>query len=188
MFSQFFISRPKFAFVISIVLSLAGLIALKVLPVSEFPKITPPVIQVSTSYPGADAKVVMETVAAPIEEEVNGVENMLYMSSKSANDGSYNLSVTFDIGTDPDLAQINVQNRVSRANPTLPEDVVRQGVSVDKMSTEMVLVVNIFSPNNTYDGLFLSNFTSINVLNDIARINGVSDASIMGGQDYGMRV
>ena len=188
MFSQFFISRPKFAFVISIVLSLAGLIALKVLPVSEFPKITPPVIQVSTSYPGADAKVVMETVAAPIEEEVNGVENMLYMSSKSANDGSYTLSVTFDIGTDADLAQINVQNRVNRANPKLPADVARQGVSVDKKSTEMVLVVNIFSPNNTYDGLFLSNFTSINVLNDIARINGVSDASIMGGQDYGMRV
>lgn len=188
MFSQFFISRPKFAFVISIVISLAGLLALQVLPIAEFPKISPPVVEVSASYPGADAQVVQQTVAAPIEDEVNGVEGMLYMSSKSANDGSYVLTVTFEIGTDADLAQINVQNRVSRANPSLPADVVKQGVKVDKKSTEMVLVVNLFSPNETYDGLFLSNFTSINVLSDIARINGISDASIMGGLDYGMRI
>ncbi|GLQ31016.1 efflux RND transporter permease subunit [Litoribrevibacter albus] len=188
MFSQFFISRPKFAFVISIVISLAGLIAMKLLPIAEFPKISPPVIQVTASYPGADAKVVRETIAAPIEEEVNGVENMLYMSSKSANDGSYNLTVTFEVGTDPDLAQINVQNRVSRANSILPADVVKQGVSVDKKSTDMVLVVNLYSPEGTYDGLFLSNFTSINVLNDLSRINGVSDASILGENEYGMRI
>ncbi len=188
MFSQFFISRPKFAFVISIVISLAGLLALQVLPIAEFPKISPPVVEVSASYPGADAQVVQQTVAAPIEDEVNGVEGMLYMSSKSANDGSYVLTVTFEIGTDADLAQINVQNRVSRANPSLPADVVKQGVKVDKKSTEMVLVVNLYSPNETYDGLFLSNFTNINVLSDIARIDGISDASIMGGLDYGMRI
>jgi HAE1 family hydrophobic/amphiphilic exporter-1 len=188
MFSQFFISRPKFAFVISIVISLTGLIAMNLLPIAEFPKISPPVIQVSASYPGADAKVVRETIAAPIEEEVNGVENMLYMSSKSANDGSYSLTVTFEVGTDPDLAQINVQNRVSRANSVLPSDVVKQGVAVDKKSTDMVLVVNLYSPNETYDGLFLSNFTSINVVNDLSRINGVSDASILGENDYGMRI
>ena len=188
MFSQFFISRPKFAFVISIVISLAGLLAMQVLPIAEFPKISPPVVEVSASYPGADAQVVQQTVAAPIEDEVNGVEGMLYMSSKSANDGSYVLTVTFEIGTDADLAQINVQNRVSRANPKLPADVVKQGVKVDKKSTEMVLVVNLFSPNETYDGLFLSNFTNINVLSDVSRINGISDASILGGLDYGMRI
>ncbi|GAA3911890.1 multidrug efflux RND transporter permease subunit [Litoribacillus peritrichatus] len=188
MFSQFFISRPKFAFVIAIVISLAGLIAMQVLPIAEFPKISPPVIQVTASYPGADAQVVQETVAAPIEEEVNGVEGMLYMSSKSANDGSYTLSVTFEIGTDPDMAQIDVQNRVSRANPKLPSDVVKQGVAVEKKSTDMLLIVNLYSPKETYDGLFLSNFTSINVKNDISRINGISDATIMGEMDYGMRI
>ncbi len=188
MFSQFFISRPKFAFVIAIVITLAGLIAMQVLPVAEFPKISPPVIQVTAAYPGADAQVVRETIAAPIEEEVNGVEGMLYMSSKSANDGSYTLTVTFEIGTDADLAQINVQNRVSRANPKLPADVVKQGVAVDKKSTDMLLIVNLYSPKNTYDGLFLSNFTSINVKNDISRINGISDATIMGEMDYGMRI
>ena len=188
MFSQFFISRPKFAFVISIVISLAGFLAMQVLPIAEFPKISPPVVEVSASYPGADAQVVQQTVAAPIEDEVNGVEGMLYMSSKSANDGSYVLTVTFEIGTDSDLAQINVQNRVSRANPKLPADVVKQGVKVDKKSTEMVMVVNLFSPNGTYDGLFLSNFTNLNVLSDIARVDGISDASILGGLDYGMRI
>lgn len=188
MFSQFFISRPKFAFVISIVISLAGLIAMQVLPIAEFPKISPPVIQVSASYPGADAKVVRETIAAPIEEQVNGVEDMLYMSSKSANDGSYTLTVTFEVGTDADLAQINVQNRVNRANAMLPADVVKQGVAVDKKSTDMVMVVNLYSPEGSYDGLFLSNFTSINVMNDLSRINGVSDASILGENDYGMRI
>jgi multidrug efflux pump len=188
MFSQFFISRPKFAFVISIVISLAGFLAMQVLPIAEFPKISPPVVEVSASYPGADSDVVRETVAAPIEQEVNGVEGMLYMSSKSANDGSYVLTVTFEIGTDSDLAQINVQNRVNRANPKLPADVVKQGVKVDKKSTEMVMVVNLFSPNSTYDGLFLSNFTNINVLNDLSRVDGVSDASILGGLDYGMRI
>jgi HAE1 family hydrophobic/amphiphilic exporter-1 len=188
MFSQFFISRPKFAFVISIVISLAGFLALQVLPIAEFPKISPPVVQVTAAYPGADSQVVQEAIAAPIENEVNGVEGMLYMSSKSANDGSYALTITFEIGTDADLAQINVQNRVSRANPKLPADVVKQGVTVDKQSTEMVLVVNLFSPESTYDGLFLSNYTNINVLNELSRINGVSDASILGALDYGMRI
>lgn len=188
MFSQFFINRPKFAFVISIVISLAGLIALQVLPIAEFPKIAPPVIEVSTDYPGANAEVVKQAIAGPIEDEVNGVEGMLYMSSKSANDGSYTLSVTFEIGTDPDLAQINVQNRVNRATPKLPADVAKQGVTVDKKSTDMLLIVNLYSPDDSYDGLFLSNFASINVKSELSRIDGVSDASIMGALDYGMRI
>ena len=151
MFSAFFIDRPKFAFVIAIVTVLAGLLALLRLPVAEYPELTPPQVQVSANYPGANAGVVEETVAAVIEAEVNGVEDMIYMSSKSANDGSYTLTVTFEVGTDGDLAQVNVQNRVSLATPKLPEDVTRQGISVTKQSTSMLQVISVYSPNGTYD-------------------------------------
>jgi len=188
MFSLFFIDRPKFAFVISIVLTLAGLIAIPILPVAEFPQISPPTVQVSTRYPGASAEVVRDTVAIPIEKEVNGVENMIYMSSKSANDGSYTLMVTFAIGSDPDLAQINVQNKVNLANPMLPEEVKRQGVKTEKVSTTMLMIINLYSPNRAYDGLFLSNYAGINVVDAIKRIPGVSDAKNMGAWDYGMRI
>ncbi len=188
MFSHFFINRPKFAFVISIVITLAGLICIPLLPIAEFPKITPPTIQVSASYPGANAQVVQESVGIPIEQEVNGVEGMIYMSSKSANDGSYTLTVTFAVGTDADMAQVNVQNRVTQATPKLPADVVKNGVTVDKQSSDMTLVVNLTSPNKTYDALYLSNYTSINIRDDLARIPGVSKADILGGQDYGMRI
>ncbi|MCH2158394.1 MAG: efflux RND transporter permease subunit [Oleiphilaceae bacterium] len=188
MFSEFFIHRPKFAFVISIVLALSGFIALQLLPVAQFPSITPPVVQVSAVYPGANESVLMETVAVPIEDEVNGVEDMLYMSSNSANDGTYNLKIVFEVGTDPDLAQINVQNRVNRATASLPSDVTRLGVTVDKMSTDMVLVASVFSPDNQYDRLFLSNYASINVKNELARVPGVSDVTIFGQQDYSMRM
>jgi multidrug efflux pump subunit AcrB len=188
MISGFFIDRPKFAFVIAIVTVMAGLLALTRLPVAEFPEITPPQVQVTAKYPGANAQTVEETVAAVIEAQVNGVENMIYMSSKSANDGSYNLTVTFNVGTDGDQAQINVQNRVSLATPLLPEEVKRQGVSVKKQSTSMLMVISIFSPDESYDDIFLSNYTSINIRDALSRVPGVSDVSILGERSYGMRI
>lgn len=185
--SKFFITRPKFAFVISIVISLAGLLALMALPVAQFPDITPPTVSVSTQYPGASADVVEQTVAAPIEQEVNGVEGMIYMSSKSDNDGRYSLTVTFDIGTDADMAQVKVQNRVATALPKLPQEVQRQGVKTEKQSTNMLLIVNLFSPNESLDALFLNNYATINVKDTLGRVNGVGKAEIMGVMDYGMR-
>ncbi len=186
--SAFFIDRPKFAFVISIILVLGGLISLSQLPVAEFPEISPPQIQVSANYPGANAEVVELSVAAPIEAEVNGVDNMLYMSSTSGNDGSYSLQVTFAVGTDPDIAAVEVQNRVALATPLLPDEVTQQGVSVRKQSTNMLMVVSVYSPDDTYDALFLSNYTSINIRDPMVRINGVGEAEILGALDYGMRV
>ena len=188
MLSAFFIDRPKFAFVISIVITLAGVIALIRLPVAEFPDISPPQVRVTASYPGASAQVVEETVAAPIEAQVNGVDDMMYMSSTSANDGSYVLNVTFEIGTDPDIAAVNVQNRVALALPSLPEEVSRRGVSTKKQSTNMLMVVNLFSPGQTYDAIFLSNYAAINLRDAIVRLPGVGDATIMGSLDYGMRI
>ncbi|MGD8206479.1 MAG: multidrug efflux RND transporter permease subunit [Thiohalocapsa sp.] len=185
--SKFFINRPKFAFVISIVISLAGVLALMGLPVAQFPEITPPTVSVSTQYAGASADVVEQTVAAPIEQEINGVEDMIYMSSKSDNDGRYSLTVTFDIGTDADMAQVKVQNRVSQAEPKLPEEVRRQGVKTEKQSTNMLLIVNIFSPDQTYDALYLNNYATINVKDPLGRVNGVGKAEILGVMDYGMR-
>ena len=188
MISGFFIDRPKFAFVIAIVTVLAGLLALGRLPIAEFPEITPPQVQVTTSYPGANAQTVEETVAAVIEAEVNGVEDMLYMSSKSANDGSYNLTVTFAVGTDGDQAQINVQNRVALATPRLPQEVTRQGVTVKKQSTSMLMVISVFSPDGAFDDVFLSNYSSINLRDALSRVAGVSDVAILGERAYGMRV
>ena len=188
MFSTFFIDRPKFAFVIAIVMVLAGTLSLTSLPVAEFPEITPPQVQVSASYPGANAEVVEETVATVIEAEVNGVEHMTYMSSKSSNDGSYNLTVTFEVGSDADQAQINVQNRVTSVSAQLPEEVNRQGVIVSKQSTSMLMVISIYSPNQTYDDVFLSNYTSINITDSLARVPGVSEVSILGSRDYAMRI
>ncbi len=186
-FSKFFINRPKFAFVISIVITLAGVLALMGLPVAQFPEITPPTVSVSTQYAGASAEVVEQTVAAPIEQEVNGVEDMIYMSSKSDNDGRYSLTVTFEIGTDADMAQVKVQNRVSQAMPSLPEEVQRQGVKTEKQSTNMLLIVNIFSPDGTYDTLYLNNYATINVKDSLGRVDGVGKAEILGVMDYGMR-
>lgn len=188
MLSAFFIERPKFAFVISIVIVLAGLLALTRLPVGEFPEITPPQVQVTASFPGADAQVVEETVATVIEAEVNGVEDMIYMKSTSADDGSYSLAVTFEVGTDGDVAQVNVQNRVALATPRLPDDVNRQGVSVKKQSTTMLLVASLFSPEGTYDAVFLSNYAGINVRDTLARLPGVANVEILGARDYGMRI
>src|SRR6185312_8962154 len=187
MLSDFFIDRPKFAIVVSIVIVLAGLIALASIPVAQFPEITPPVIQVSATYPGADPEVVANSVAAPIEAQVNGAKNMLYMSSTSAS-GSYSLSVTFAIGTDPDLAAVDVQNRVALATPRLPAAVTQQGVSVKQQSTNMLLAVNLYSPKGTYDAIFVNNYASINVRDALARIPGVGDANVLGALTYSMRI
>lgn len=188
MFSIFFINRPKFALVISIVLMIAGGLAILTLPVAQFPDITPPKVQVKASYPGANAEVVEQAVATPIEAQVNGVDNMLYMSSTSSNDGGYTLDITFSVGTDPDQAAINVQNRVALAESSLPQEVVRQGVTTKKQATNMLLVINLFSPEGSYDELFLSNYASLNVQDALARINGVGSASQFSPMNYGMRV
>ena len=188
MLSGFFIGRPKFAFVISIVIVLAGTIAIRSIPVAEFPEIAPPQVQVTASYPGADAQVVQEAVAAPLEAEINGVEGMLYMSSTSSNGGGYALTITFAVGTDPDLAAVNVQNRVAIAESRLPQDVVRQGIVTRKQSSNMLMVINLTSPEGTHDGLFLSNYASIHLQDPLARIGGVGNVAQFGALDYGMRV
>lgn len=188
MFSIFFINRPKFALVISIVIMIAGAIALNAIPVNQFPEITPPQVQVTTSYPGASAEVVEESVAAIIEAEVNGVEDMLYMSSTSGNDGSYSLTVTFAVGTDPDMATVNVQNRVTQANAKLPSEVTQQGVTTKKQSSSMLMVINLFSQDGSLDEVYLSNYASINIQDQLSRINGVGSVSQFGAKDYGMRV
>ncbi|MCB1992770.1 MAG: efflux RND transporter permease subunit, partial [Geminicoccaceae bacterium] len=188
MLSAFFIRNTRFAMVISVVIVIAGLIAMQALPVAEFPEIVPPQVQVTASYPGASAEVVTATVAAPIEAEVNGVDDMLYMTSTSSNDGGYSLAVTFAVGTDPDIAAVNVQNRVALAAPQLPPEVTGQGVSVKKQSTSMLMVVNLLSPEGSFDRLFLSNYMEINLRDAMVRLPGVGDASQFGGQDYSMRI
>ena len=187
-FPQFFISRPKFAIVISIVITLAGLLAMLAIPVAQFPEITPPQVQVTASYPGASAEDLANTVAAPIEAQVNGVENMLYMESTSTNTGSYTLTVTFAVGTNSDIAAVNVQNRVSLATSRLPAAVIAQGVTVRKRSSNMLLGVNIYSPKGTHDAIFISNYAAINIRDALARVPGVGDAQVLGGLDYSMRI
>ncbi|RKF14427.1 multidrug efflux RND transporter permease subunit [Alginatibacterium sediminis] len=188
MISKFFIHRPKFAFVISIVLTLAGILSIPVLPIAEFPNVSPPQVTVSTSYAGAGSEVVANSVAKIIEAEVNGVENMIYMESKSSNSGSYSLNVTFEVGTNADMAQVNVQNRVQQAMPKLPEEVQRNGVTVKKQDPNILMMVNLVSPNGTLDNLFLNNYMGINLKDSLARVSGVSNVSIIGGMDYSMRI
>lgn len=188
MFSRMFIYRPKFALVISIVITIAGVLGYLALPVEQFPNITPPVVSVSASYSGASAQVVEETVAAPIEAQVNGVDNMMYMSSNSSDNGSYSLNIVFEVGTDPDIATVNVQNRVSQATSSLPAEVTRSGVTVQKASTNMLLVVTLFSPKRTYDEVFLANYASINIKDALARVKGVGKADVLTDFAYGMRI
>jgi HAE1 family hydrophobic/amphiphilic exporter-1 len=188
MFSRFFIYRPIFASVISIVTVIVGVISLPLLPVESMPNITPPTIEVTSDYPGAGAAVVADAVTAPLEEKINGVEGMIYMTSKSSSDGKSTIQVTFDVGTDIDMANVLVQNRVSEAEPTLPEEVKKQGVKVKKKSTNITLMVNMVSPGGTYDELFISNYTTTRIKDTLARIPGVSEVSIMGAKDFGMRI
>ncbi|MGI9220932.1 MAG: efflux RND transporter permease subunit, partial [Woeseiaceae bacterium] len=176
MISETFIQRPKFAMVVSVVIVLCGLISIPILPVAEFPNITPPQVKVSASYPGANSQTVLDAVAGPIEQQVNGVEGMLYMQSTSANDGSYSLSITFDSDIDPDQAQVNVQNLVSQAEPVLPEEVTRSGVTVRKQSTDMLMMVNVFASDETMSAEFISTYASINISDVISHINGVAEA------------
>src|SRR5438270_8083380 len=186
--SRFFIDRPIFASVLSIVITLAGFIAVWTLPLAQYPPITPPTIQVMCTYPGASAQVVAETVATPIEQQVNGVEDMLYMSSQSTNDGSYNLTVTFKPGVNLNFAQVLVQNRVNLALPSLPDVVKQAGVTTRKRSPDILLIVTLYSPDGRYDQLYLSNYLLTHVREEMQRVDGVGDVFIFGQRDYSMRV
>jgi len=187
-FSHFFIERPIFAMVISIVIVIAGMLAYLGLPTAQYPEIAPPTIQVTASYPGADPKVVAETVATPIEEQVNGVENMLYMSSQSTADGAMTLTVTFALGTNLDIAQVLVQNRVAIANPQLPQTVRALGVTVQKQSPDLMMVVHLLSPKGTYDQAYISNYAFLQVRDVLSRLLGVGNVTVFGAREYSMRI
>src|ERR1700723_1366112 len=187
MISRFFIDRPIFATVISVVITLAGLVAVFTLPVAQYPEVTPPTVQVTALYPGANAKTVLDTVAAPIEAQVSGVEGMIYMSSQCTNDGAYNLLVTFKAGMNSDMAQVLVQNRVSLALPVIPALVQNQGISVQKMSPNTLMIVNLISPDGRYDSIFLSNYATIYVKDELGRLPGVAGITYLGQRDYSLR-
>jgi hydrophobe/amphiphile efflux-1 (HAE1) family protein len=188
MLSKFFINRPIFATVLAIIMIIIGLVAVKTLPVAQFPNITPPTVMVTATYPGADARTVAETVGVPIEEQVNGVEGMMYMSSNSSSDGTYNLTITFETGTDIDIAAVKVQNRVSMAEPTLPTAVKQQGVSVMSRSSDIVLFVALQADNDMYDALYLSNYAQLNLVDELSRVKGVGEVSAFGAGEYSMRI
>jgi multidrug efflux pump len=186
--SHFFIDRPIFAIVLSIVITLAGGLALVTLPISQYPDIVPPTVQVTARYPGADPKVIADTVATPIEQEVNGVQDMLYMTSQSTSDGTMTLDVTFKLGTNIDIAQVLVQNRVAIAQPRLPDQVRALGVSTKKKSSNLMLVVNLLSPDNTYDQNYISNYAYLQIRDVLNRVEGVGDVVVLGAREYSMRV
>src|SRR4030081_3336370 len=187
-FSHFFIRRPVFAGVLSMIIFLIGLIAMWRLPISEYPEVVPPTVVVQATYPGANPKTISETVAAPLEQAINGVEDSLYMFSQSTTDGVMTLTVTFKLGTDIDKAQVQVQNRVSQALPKLPEDVRRLGVTTTKQSPDLTLVVHLFSPNDRYGEVYLRNYATLQVKDVLARIPGAGDVQVFGSGDYAMRV
>ena len=187
MFSKFFIDRPRFAMVISIILIILGSLAINVLPISQFPSITPPQITVQTSYLGANAQVLSDTVAIPIENQMNGVENMLYMSSTSDDNGSYTLTVTFDVGTNPDIAQVKVQNRLQQVNSELPDEVIQNGLDVSSENADILGLIVLRSPKNSYNDLFLSDYAYTNIKNPLTRLPGIGQVQIFGPQ-YSMRI
>ncbi|MDH1684289.1 multidrug efflux RND transporter permease subunit [Pseudomonas chengduensis] len=188
MISRFFIDRPVFATVISIVIVLAGLAAMRALPIAQYPEILPPQVSVSAAYPGASSQVIAETVAAPLEQAINGVENMIYQLSNSSSSGAMSLTVYFEVGTDPDQATINVNNKVQAALAKLPEEVRRQGVKVEKKSSDILQVITLYSPDDSRDPIFISNYALINVIDELKRLPGVGDASQFGSKDYSMRI
>ena len=186
--SKFFIDRPIFAGVLSVLLLLGGVLAMLQLPISEYPEVVPPSVVVRAQYPGANPKVIAETVASPLEEQINGVENMLYMQSQANSDGNLTITVNFRLGVDPDKAQQLVQNRVSQALPRLPEDVQRLGVTTLKSSPTLTMVVHLTSPDNRYDTTYLRNYAVLNVKDRLARIQGVGEVGLFGSGNYAMRV
>src|SRR5438477_147086 len=188
MFSRFFIDRPIFAAVLSIFIVLAGLAAMRNLPIAQYPEIAPPVVTVQAIYPGASAEVIEQTVAAPIENAITGVEKMIYMSSTSGSNGMVQIEVTFDIGTDADQATVNVNNRVKQAEARLPEEVRRQGVTVVKGSSAFLQVLAFYSPDDRYDNLAISNYVTLNVLDALKRVPGTTNVQIFGAKDYAMRI
>ncbi len=188
MFSRFFIDRPIFAAVLSIFIVIAGLAALRVLPIAQYPEIAPPVVTVRAIYPGASATTLEQTVAAPLENAINGVEDLLYMSSVSSSSGSVEIQVTFNIGADVDKAALNVNNRVKQAEARLPQEVRRQGVTVEKGSSAFLQVLAFYSPDGRFDDLFTSNYVTLNVLDELKRLPGTTNVQIFGAKDYAMRI
>lgn len=188
MFSKFFINRPIFATVLALIIVAAGLVTINILPVAQFPEITPPTVQVSAFYPGANAETVAQTVGIPIEQQVNGVDGMLYMSSNSSSSGAYSLTITFKVGTDIDMATVMVQNRVSIAQSSLPEPVIVQGITVQKQSSNIVMFLTMTSQDSVYDGLYLANYAQLNLADQLTRVPGVGAVNVMGAGNYSMRV
>src|ERR1700726_4829748 len=186
--SHFFIDRPIFAAVISIVFVILGGVSFARLPVAQYPEIAPPIINVSGQYPGASADVVASTVVTPIEQQINGVENMIYMSSNSTADGRFSIAVSFDLGTNLDIAQVQVQNRVAIAQPRLPTDVRNIGVTVTKDSPDLMMVVHLYSPDKSRDALFISNYATLEVTDPLTRVDGVGSITVFGSRDYSMRI
>src|SRR5688572_778964 len=186
--SRFFINRPVFAGVLSLLIFIVGALSLSRLPVSEYPEVAPPSIIVTANYPGGNPRTIAETVASPLEQSINGIENMLYMSSQSTSNGVMTLTVTFKLGTDVDKAQMQVQNRVAQALPKLPEEVRRFGVTTVKSSPDLTMVVHLHSPNDRYDELYLRNYANLHVKDELARLPGVGQVMVFGGGDYAMRI
>ena len=186
--SHFFIDRPIFAAVVSIVFVILGGVSFSRLPVAQYPEIAPPIINVSGQYPGASAEVVAATVVTPIEQQINGVENMLYMSSNSTADGKFSIQVSFDLGTNLDIAQVQVQNRVAIAQPRLPADVRNIGVTVTKASPDLMMVVHLYSPDKSRDALFMTNYATLEVTDPLTRVDGVGSVTVFGSRDYSMRI
>src|SRR5215470_9098380 len=185
---NYFIERPVFSTVIALVMILVGVLAALSLPIAQYPQVVPPQVTVSTSFAGANADVIAQSVAAPIEQQVNGSQDMLYMGSKSGNDGSYSLTVTFEIGTDKNIDQVEVQNRVAIAQSQLPADVVRNGITVRKASSDFLEVITLKSPERRYDTIFLSNYALLNLYDALSRVKGVGQVRIFGARDYSMRI